>query len=135
MSHGGNEAFMAVLRDYPDVLNATVEARYNSKFAESYRRRLEAITLSLPPPPLPFLDLAVQPAKSTPDFFTSPEAKHVAHIVVQTFETWACQARRKLPKPKSKPLPRPLGVSARRQPVVMEGCGTVVSSSSNMRSV
>lgn len=135
MSHGGNSTFTAILKDYPDIVNASLAERYTSKFAEYYRRRVEALTLSLPPPQVPLSDVAGQPGKSPGDFFTSPEAKHVAHVVVQTFEAWACQARRKLPKPAAKPVSRPpLGASARRQPLVVEGCGTVISGSP-MRSV
>lgn len=138
MRLGGNTSYLEVLKEYPDIHNApSSRLRYTCKFSEYYRRRLEARTVGVHDTAAMSPEVAIQPCKSPPDFYTSPEAKHVAQLAVEKFEAWACDARRKLPKPPRRPPPRHNSVSERgygpssystRQPLIVEGCGSVVAS-------
>jgi len=134
MRLGGNAAFRASVMPYPMLMTAKPHERYPSRFAEYYRRRLDALCMGAPPPqPLP---VEIVGARASGDFLSAPEAVAIAQEVVSRFEAWVSKARTRLPRSTSSvpsPPERSIASRSRRRsgvPVVVEGCGSVASATS-----
>merc|ERR1712217_583499 len=84
LSSGGNSRFRASLEKYPVLQTMPVMEKYASRFAEYYRRELDAICTGtqLPQPPPP--ELATQP--SSGEFLSAAEAAAVAQDMARRFE-------------------------------------------------
>jgi len=87
---GGNAAFQARLEGYAAVTRAAATDRYSSRFAEYYRRYLDALCAGMQPPQ----SLAQEGSASpfTGDFLTGCEAAAVAHTASQRFLAAAAAA-------------------------------------------
>lgn len=87
---GGNAAFQARLEGYAAVARAAAADRYSSRFAEYYRRHLDALCAGMQPPQ----SLAQEGAASpfTGDFLTTCESAAVAHSASQRFLAAAAAA-------------------------------------------
>jgi len=85
LTAGGNAAFRAQLEKYPEVQEMRIYLRYATRFAEHYRRHLDAICTGaqLPPPVQP--ETAEQPSQAG-DFLSRAEAAAVAREVSNQFE-------------------------------------------------
>lgn len=91
MLRGGNAAFRECLDKYPAVKTAPMAERYSSRFAEYYRRHLDAVCTGAQLPQLPSRELAVQ-AGAKGEFLSAAEAAAVAQEVARRFEAavhWA----------------------------------------------
>jgi len=81
---GGNAAFRAALEKQPEVAQLPQAELYSSRFAEYYRRHLDAVCAGAQQPQPPATDVAAQPGSS--DFLTFAEAMALAHEGVQRFQ-------------------------------------------------
>jgi stromal membrane-associated protein len=100
MARGGNGAFRTSLERYPAVQSLPRAERYSSRFAEYYRRHLDAIcTGAMQPQPLS-PDVAAQPSTKG-EFLSAAEAAALAQEVSRRFETavqqWASAQGRSIP--------------------------------------
>lgn len=91
---GGNAAFRAD-ESFPAVQNLPLTQRYMTRFAEHYRKQLDARCAGCAPPPALMLDVASSPLVG--EFLTVCEAVAVAQHAMQRFEAAAQDAQRKLP--------------------------------------
>jgi hypothetical protein len=95
---GGNAAFRESLEGFPLLKDAPVADRYSSRFAEYYRRQLDALCASMQPPQPPLVESAAAPINS--DFVSAAEAAAAAHEATQQFFDIAAVARDRLPSGK-----------------------------------
>lgn len=88
MSHsGGNSVFLAALRRYPTLRSASIFERYNSRFAEHYRRQLDATCCGCQAPPrLMDASAAALPMADTSDFLSAAEAAEIVRHLRPTFD-------------------------------------------------
>lgn len=93
---GGNEAFRRAMEDYPMLGSMPRQERYTTRFAESYRRRLDALCAGLPPPPLPAVEAAT--AQASGDFISLREALELARQSVRRLEAAAGEASKSAPR-------------------------------------
>eukprot|EP00933_Yihiella_yeosuensis_P026244 TRINITY_DN20367_c0_g3_i1.p1 TRINITY_DN20367_c0_g3~~TRINITY_DN20367_c0_g3_i1.p1 ORF type:complete len:303 (-),score=50.08 TRINITY_DN20367_c0_g3_i1:73-981(-) len=85
LSVGGNSAFWECLDKYPAVCSMEPAERLTSRFAEFYRRYLDAVcTGSVVPAPVP-VEQAIQPAQG--DFISIAEAAAAVQEVSRKFES------------------------------------------------
>lgn len=92
---GGNIAFKTCLEGYAEVSGIALQQRYMCRFAEHYRRHLDALSAGLQaPPPLP-QEGAALPFSS--DFLSVSEAAAAAHTSSQRFLAAADAALARLP--------------------------------------
>lgn len=93
---GGNAAFRACLDKYPAVKAAPFTERYSSRFAEYYRRYLDAVCTGAQLPQPPSQEVAAQ-AGAKGEFLSAAEAAAVAQEVARRFEAavhWAASHSR-----------------------------------------
>jgi len=91
MVRGGNAVFCTALDKYPLVKAAPMAERYSSRFAEYYRRRLDAVCTGAPLPQPPVQEAALH-AGAKGEFLSAAEAAAVAQEVARNFEVmvhWA----------------------------------------------
>jgi len=81
---GGNAAFQTALAKYPQVEGMLHADKYKSRFAEYYRRNLDALCVGAQLPQMPSANVAAQPGSC--DFLTFAEAMAVAREAVQQFQ-------------------------------------------------
>jgi len=100
MARGGNSAFRISLERYPSVQILPRVERYSSRFAEYYRRHLDAICTGATPPQPLSPDTAAQPC-TRGEFLSAAEAAALAQEVSRRFETavqqWASAQGRPFP--------------------------------------
>jgi len=100
VARGGNGAFRTSLERYPAVQSLPRAERYSSRFAEYYRRHLDAICTGATPPQPLSPDVAAQPS-TRGEFLSAAEAAALAQEVSRRFETavqlWASAQGRPTP--------------------------------------
>jgi len=94
LRHGGNNAFRAD-ESYPAVRSMPLAQRYSTRFAEHYRKQLDARCSNCAPPPPLNSEVAASPAVS--EFLTMLEAIALAKQSVQHFEAVVRAAQEALP--------------------------------------
>ncbi|CAJ1450125.1 unnamed protein product, partial [Effrenium voratum] len=83
MAVGGNSSFLACLDQYPAVKVLPATARYATRFAQYYRRHLDALCIGAQLPSKPLPDSAAQPGC---DFASRAEALALAQEAQRRFE-------------------------------------------------
>lgn len=81
---GGNAAYLSCLESYPLVQALPVGERYASRFAEYYRRKLDALCQGIAPPQPLAPDSAI--AQSSGEFLSNVEALAVVRQAAQRLE-------------------------------------------------
>lgn len=84
LSQGGNKAFKAQFERFPMLQAAPIADRYASRFAEHYRRQLDAQCLGIPAPSSLGAEMASQPAQG--EFLSAVEAIALARELADKFE-------------------------------------------------
>jgi hypothetical protein len=92
---GGNSAFRESLDSFPTVRGLSAVEKYSTRFAEYYRRRLDAMCTNAQLPQAPPAEVAATMASS--DFLTTPEAAEVAMEASRLFLEAARVARERVP--------------------------------------
>jgi hypothetical protein len=92
---GGNSAFRESLDSFPTVRDLPAIERYSSRFAEYYRRHLDAVCASTQSPQAPAVEVASAVANG--DFLSTPEAAAVAVEASRLFIEAASTARERVP--------------------------------------
>lgn len=88
MAVGGNAAFCACMDQYPAVKALSTTGRYETRFAEYYRRHLDALCIGAQLPPTPSA-----PEQSAVDFSSRAEALALAQEAAQRIEEAAQAAK------------------------------------------
>jgi len=92
---GGNAALASQLQNFSDVQKLSHAEKYTSRFAEYYRRRLDAFCAKTPPPQPPPLESAA--TFSSGEFLSGVEALALAEDAAQRFGVSVTAVRTKLP--------------------------------------
>lgn len=88
MAAGGNAAFCACIDQYPAVKALSATGRYETRFAEYYRRHLDALCVGAQLPPVPSA-----PEQSAVEFASRAEALALAQEAAQRIEEAAQAAK------------------------------------------
>lgn len=88
MAVGGNAAFCACIDQYPAVKALSATGRYETRFAEYYRRHLDALCIGAQLPPTPSA-----PEQSAVEFSSRAEALALAQEAAQRIEEAAQAAK------------------------------------------
>eukprot|EP00927_Polykrikos_kofoidii_P051064 TRINITY_DN44878_c0_g1_i1.p1 TRINITY_DN44878_c0_g1~~TRINITY_DN44878_c0_g1_i1.p1 ORF type:complete len:1030 (+),score=194.91 TRINITY_DN44878_c0_g1_i1:183-3272(+) len=84
MRHGGNAAFCKAMERYPALRGLSTKELFTSRFAEFYRRHIDAICTSAQLPQVPSQEAAAQPG--TAEFVGGVEAIAAVKEVAERFE-------------------------------------------------
>lgn len=86
MYFGGNAAFQKAIEKFPSLQAAPISERYTSRFAEQYRKRLDAACMGAQAPPRISENAALQPSCPTSDFLGAAEAAEIARTMWPNLE-------------------------------------------------